>query len=139
MLKGLQALLRLGDVKILKNKFSNPTPMGYRRHDTDVCNDSAITTSHRYRDFNLVLAVTLPRLTLKHLAEVQVNLESMLAAKRKAHVYYEKVLRKLCVCGSCSRERASVVLSSPFVSRSAADCPICVKDAALRPRSWRGT
>ncbi len=68
-----------------------------------MCKDSAFT-SHRYRDFNLVLAVTLPG--MKHLAEVQVNLKCMLAAKREAHVYYEKVSAAAVWCVGAAAETA---------------------------------
>ena len=59
----------------VKNKFANPTPMGYR-------------------DLNLSVRVNLPD-GRKHICEVQLNLVDMLKAKHDAHKDYEEVRSKL--------------------------------------------
>ena len=56
----------------LKNKYQNPTPLGYR-------------------DINIRLSVTLPKSGRKHICEIQINHAKMIEAKAKAHVYYEEV------------------------------------------------
>jgi len=66
----------------LKNKYRNPTPMGYR-------------------DINLNVGIPLKDGRV-HIGEVQVNLQSMLQAKDKAHEYYEKVRSALpIICKDC--------------------------------------
>ena len=58
-------------VLALKNKYSSPTPLGYR-------------------DVNLTLQVQLAS-GRPHVCELQVNLDDMLVAKELAHVLYEQV------------------------------------------------
>ena len=74
---------------ILKNKYANPTPMGY-------C------------DFNLVVTVKLADGT-EYLCEMQLNLQQMLDAKEEAHKDYEIIrteLPKLCKASGVSTEKA---------------------------------
>ena len=55
----------------LRNKYSSPTPLGYR-------------------DVNVTLQVQLAS-GRPHVCELQVNLDDMLVAKELAHALYEKV------------------------------------------------
>ena len=67
------------EIAQLKNKFAHPTPLGYR-------------------DMNLNVSVRLDD-GRKHLAEVQLNLKSVAAAKEIAHEQYEVIreaLPKMC-------------------------------------------
>ena len=59
----------------LKNKYASPTPMGYS-------------------DFNLCAGVVLSDGTT-YLCEIQLNHIEMIAAKKEAHVHYEKVREEL--------------------------------------------
>ena len=65
-----------GDVEVaqVKNKFANPTPLGYRDMNTCVRVDLGADEDGK-----------------KHIAEVQLNLSEMLTAKKRAHVHYEKI------------------------------------------------
>ena len=70
MVEGLNELKKAGvEIIQLKNKYANPTPMGYR-------------------DLNLNVAIPLAD-GRKHLGEVQLNLHKMLLAKDLAHEHYE--------------------------------------------------
>ena len=90
MAKALREQTSLGiKIVILKNKYANPTPMGY-------C------------DFNLVVAITLSDGT-EYLCEVQLNLVQMLDAKREAHEHYEVIrteLPELCKASGVDTEMA---------------------------------
>ena len=78
--RALKELKELGfQIEICKNKYANPTPMGYS-------------------DFNLVIRLELSD-GVKYLSEVQLNLQQMIDAKHAAHEHYEKIrtqLPKLC-------------------------------------------
>ena len=63
-------------VVMLKNKFQNPTPLGYR-------------------DMNLRVSITLPKSGRKHLCEVQINHANVIEAKAVAHEQYEGVREML--------------------------------------------
>ena len=71
-----EAMKSSGDVDVaqVKNKFANPTPLGYRDMNTCVCVDLGADEGGK-----------------KHIAEVQLNLSEMLTAKKRAHVHYEKI------------------------------------------------
>ena len=71
-----EAMKSSGDVEVaqVKNKFANPTPLGYRDMNTCVCVDLGADEDGK-----------------KHIAEVQLNLSEMLTAKKRAHVHYEKI------------------------------------------------
>ena len=76
LVTALRELKSLGfKTVILKNKYANPTPMGY-------C------------DFNLVVTVKLADGT-EYLCEMQLNLQQMLDAKEEAHNHYEVIRTKL--------------------------------------------
>ena len=76
------------DIVQLKNKFQNPTPLGYR-------------------DVNMNLQVTLSESKRKHICEVQINHTLVLEAKEKAHKPYEGVREQLPVlCKEASLERS---------------------------------
>ena len=62
-------------VVILKNKYANPTPMGYS-------------------DFNLVVSIKLAS-GVPYLCEIQLNLQQMLDAKSEAHEHYEVIRKRL--------------------------------------------
>ena len=83
MVQAIEAMREAGITFIgLKNKYRNPTPMGYR-------------------DINLNVGIPLKDGRV-HIGEVQVNLQSMLQAKDKAHEYYEKVRSALpIICKDC--------------------------------------
>ena len=76
MYQAIKGLKDLGfKIVVLKNKYANPTPMGYS-------------------DFNLVVEVTLANGS-SYLCEVQLNLQQMLDAKHAAHEQYEKIRQRL--------------------------------------------
>ena len=81
----------------MKNNFASPTPMGYR-------------------DFNLNVRVRLDDGST-HIAEFQVNLNCVLAAKKIAHKQYEVIraaLPAMCMGTSVEAERSR--RSSPSAS-----------------------
>ena len=76
LVTGYHALSDLGyDIKVVKNKYKFPTPMGYS-------------------DLNLVVEVTLGDGT-PYLCEMQLNLVAMLDAKNEAHEHYEIIRSQL--------------------------------------------
>lgn len=78
-----------------RNKYANPTPLGYR-------------------DFNLTLKVTVAE-GRGHLCETQVNLQDMLVAKELAHAYYEVIreaLPKICLESGIAEDKRSQFESS---------------------------
>ena len=76
MVGAFEAMGKLEDVELaqVKNKFANPTPLGYRDMNTCVRVNLGADDSAK-----------------KHIAEVQLNLSEMLKAKEDAHVHYEKI------------------------------------------------
>jgi hypothetical protein len=88
MLIGLRRLRLLFTVVTLKNKYANPTPMGYR--DLNLCLEVPISNGN------------------KHICEVQLNLTSMLRAKDQTHEQYEvarSVLPEICKGSSMDWEK----------------------------------
>ena len=76
LVRALRGLPELGmTIVVFKNKYLNPTPMGYS-------------------DINLVISIRLGDGTA-YLCEVQLNLQPMLDAKEEAHGHYEKIRKRL--------------------------------------------
>ena len=76
MVRALRELPSLGiKIVVFKNKYAQPTPMGYS-------------------DINLVVEIPLPDGT-PYLGEMQLNLDEMLAAKKEAHSHYEVIRTRL--------------------------------------------
>ena len=76
LVRALRELKKLGfTVVVLKNKYANPTPMGYS-------------------DINLVVSVQLTG-GVPYLCEMQLNLQQMVDAKKEAHAHYEVIRTRL--------------------------------------------